>query len=102
MTNEILTVAESYAADRYAEDHGVPSQTLMEKAGRAVAGEKEIARAWSPRPSAVLCGPGNNGGDGFVAARHLAERGWPVRVALLGEVAGLRGDAAEAAARWHG
>jgi hydroxyethylthiazole kinase-like uncharacterized protein yjeF len=72
----------------------------MEKAGFGVA--DTISRRWPAQPLVVLCGPGNNGGDGFVAARVLAERGWPVRVALLGEVAGLRGDAAEAAARWHG
>lgn len=100
MNCEVLTVAESYAADRYAEEHGVASLTLMENAGRAVA--EEIARRWSPRPATVLCGPGNNGGDGFVAARHLAERGWPLCVALLGERQRLKGDAAAMAARWSG
>src|ERR1700685_2186070 len=98
--NEILTVAQSYAADRYAADHGVPSLDLMENAGRAVA--DEIARRWTARPTLVLCGPGNNGGDGFVAARHLLARGCPVRVAMLGGRARLKGDAAAMAARWSG
>jgi NAD(P)H-hydrate epimerase len=98
--NEILTVAQSYAADRYAADHGVPSLDLMENAGRAVA--DEIARRWTARPTLVLCGPGNNGGDGFVAARHLLARGWPVRVAMLGGRARLKGDAAAMASRWSG
>ncbi|HEY3776946.1 MAG TPA: NAD(P)H-hydrate dehydratase [Rhizomicrobium sp.] len=98
MSDEILTVAESYAADRYAGEHGVASLMLMENAGRAVAGE--IARRWSPRSCLVLCGPGNNGGDGFVAARHLKERGWPVRVALLGSRERLKGDAAAMAVEW--
>jgi NAD(P)H-hydrate epimerase len=79
---------------------GIPGIVLMEKAGLAVA--DAVSRRWPPRPLVVLCGPGNNGGDGFVAARVLAERGWPVRLALLGSVTALRGDAAEAAARWNG
>jgi hydroxyethylthiazole kinase-like uncharacterized protein yjeF len=100
MANEILTVAQSYEADHYAAAHGVASLTLMENAGRAVA--DEICKRWSPRPVAVLCGPGNNGGDGFVAARHLAALGWDVRVALLGAREALKGDAAEMAKRWDG
>ncbi|MGH6878842.1 MAG: NAD(P)H-hydrate dehydratase [Rhizomicrobium sp.] len=100
MTHEILTVAESYAADRYASEHGVPSIALMENAGRAVA--DEIIRRWPVCPTLVLCGPGNNGGDGFVVARLLAEHRWPVRVALLGGRDRLKGDAAAVAARWRG
>jgi NAD(P)H-hydrate epimerase len=98
MANEILTVAQSYAADRFAGENGVPSATLMENAGRSVA--DEITRRWPAGTAFVLCGPGNNGGDGFVAARHLKDRGWDVRVALLGERESLKGDAALMADRW--
>ncbi len=100
MAEEILTTAECYAADRYATDHGMASLTLMENAGAAVA--KEIAQRYAPRRTVVLCGPGNNGGDGFVVARHLAERNWTVSVALLGDASALKDDAAAMARRWLG
>jgi hydroxyethylthiazole kinase-like uncharacterized protein yjeF len=100
MTDEVLTVDEMYAADRHAAAHGVPTLDLMEQAGLAVA--DEICKRWTPRSVAVLCGPGNNGGDGFVAARHLNQRGWDVWVETMTGISALKGDAAEMARRWTG
>jgi len=97
---EILTVAEMSEADRLTIGSGVASSTLMDNAGSAVA---DAVDANYPVASViVLCGPGNNGGDGFCAAAHLRKRGYDVRVSCLAEPASLEGDAAEMAKRWRG
>jgi len=98
--HHLLTVEQMYAADQHAVACGVPSLTLMENAGKACADEITI-RVLKTRVL-VLCGPGNNGGDGFVIARLLREMGWDVHVGLLGNRARLSGDAAAMAAHWTG
>jgi hydroxyethylthiazole kinase-like uncharacterized protein yjeF len=95
---EILTVAEMTAADRAAIAAGTPGPELMERAGAAVAAA--IAERFTPRSAVVLCGPGNNGGDGYVVARLLKDRGWPVEVHALTEPRSA--DAIAAAGRWDG
>ena len=100
-THLLLTTEEMGRADARAVELGVPSLTLMENAGRAVA-DAAWAHLQAGDKVAVLCGPGNNGGDGFVAARLLAERGCDVTVALLGDREALKGDAAANAERWTG
>lgn len=96
----IFTVAEMLASDARTIAAGTPGAVLMERAGAAVV--EAITARWTPRTTVVLCGPGNNGGDGYVVARRLTEAGWPVRVLATTPVDQLRGDAAQAAARWAG
>jgi NAD(P)H-hydrate epimerase len=94
----LLSCAQMAVADAAAVAAGTPVSTLMEAAGGAVAAA--VQERYPRQPVVVLCGPGNNGGDGFVAARHLDAAGWPVRLALLGSHDSLKGDAAEAARLW--
>jgi hydroxyethylthiazole kinase-like uncharacterized protein yjeF len=94
----ILTAAEMRAAEEGAIAAGTPVEALMERAGLAAA--EAIWRFAGPLPALVLCGPGNNGGDGYVIARELKARGVAVRVAALAEP---KGDAARAAREaWNG
>jgi len=91
----VLNSAQMREADRRTiDDIGIPSLVLMENAGRqTVAAMEAVHSDLSERQVAVLCGRGNNGGDGFVVARTLAQRGVDVSVFLLGRVADVRGDA---------
>src|SRR2546430_10052397 len=98
---ELLTTAEMAEADRRTIAGGVAGIALMENAGRAVA-DLIAARHAPGLRVAVVAGPGNNGGDGFVAGRILAERGYRVRILLVGNLERLKGDAALAAQRWQG
>jgi ADP-dependent NAD(P)H-hydrate dehydratase / NAD(P)H-hydrate epimerase len=100
VTHEIITVADMQAIDTASARAGVATRTLMENAGRAVA--QAIVQRFTPRQTAVLCGPGNNGGDGWVVARVLRDMGWPVWVETLVPRKDLRGDAADAAGAWDG
>ncbi len=97
MTGEILTTAEMTKADAFAVAHGTPSLVLMENAGRAVT--DAIVARFKPCAVTVLCGPGNNGGDGFAVAHLLKQHWFRVRVAHDG---GHKGDAAAMAAAWDG
>ena len=91
----VLNAAQMREADRRTiEDIGIPSLVLMENAGRQVVAAIEAVHSdLLERQVAVLCGRGNNGGDGFVVARTLMQRGVDVSVFLIGRVADVRGDA---------
>lgn len=92
---KIVTAAEMREIDRATSEYfGVPSHTLMENAGTAIA---EFVLSYYPiaKSIGVICGKGNNGGDGFVAARKLQEAGREVRLVILSDPDELRGDAAE-------
>ena len=98
---ELLTPAEMSEADRTAIEAGTPGIALMERAGLAVADEA-ARRAKARGRIVVLCGPGGNGGDGFIAARLLMSRGYAVELGLIGRREALKGDPALAASRFEG
>lgn len=93
--SQLATAEQMRALDRRAtEDYGIPSLTLMENAGRAVAdAAKDMLGDVTCQRVLVVCGTGNNGGDGFVAARHLSNAGAAVRIAYYGDRAKAKGDA---------
>ncbi|MDP9196315.1 MAG: NAD(P)H-hydrate dehydratase [Pseudomonadota bacterium] len=94
---QIVTAAQMAQAERLTFEYGITPDMLIERAGVAVT--DVVAERFTPQPVLVVCGPGRNGGDGFVAARHLQQRGWPVRVMVLQDPA----DGAPLAARqWAG
>ena len=98
----VVTAEEMRALDRWTIAHGTPGPVLMERAGEGAA---RVLRAAWPRPGGpvvVCCGKGNNGGDGFVLARHLRRARLGVEVWLVGRPDDVRGDAAEMLARWRG
>lgn len=94
----VLSNAQMYEADERTMAAGIKGADLMERAGRAVA--DAICDRRQPGRLLVMCGIGNNGGDGFVIGRLMRERGWEVRVALRGEITDVSGDAVWAAGKW--
>ena len=97
---EILTAAEMKNAEAAAMEQGVTGIQMMTAAGTAAV--LAITKSFEPCPVLVLCGPGNNGGDGFIVAQHLKKAGWAVRVACMVKRNALKNDAALAAQKWDG
>jgi hydroxyethylthiazole kinase-like uncharacterized protein yjeF len=97
---EIVTAQQMYEADSAAIKSGISGEQLMENAGAAVV--RVIKERFAPCHAVILCGSGNNGGDGFVVARILKLEGWQVSLALLGDIGNLKGDAAIAAEKYSG
>ncbi|MAV87151.1 MAG: bifunctional ADP-dependent NAD(P)H-hydrate dehydratase/NAD(P)H-hydrate epimerase [Rhodospirillaceae bacterium] len=98
--NEILTTDQMYLADDLAIKSGLDSFNLMQTAGLSVI--RVLRKKWSRRRVLVLCGPGNNGGDGFIVASGLKNIGWPVKLGLLGDKVDLDNDALRASKLWKG
>ena len=96
----LLKPAEMAEADRLTAESGVSYARLMENAGTAVT--EAILERYYQMPVLVLCGPGNNGGDGFVVARQLKEKGWPVHLVMHGDRGKLKREAAANADAWTG
>jgi ADP-dependent NAD(P)H-hydrate dehydratase / NAD(P)H-hydrate epimerase len=102
MPNEatLLSVSQMYLADAITVESGLSAFDLMKNAGTSVA--DVILNRWPVQPVVVLCGSGNNGGDGFVVAQTLRSAGWPVRLALLGSAETLKNETARHASQWLG
>lgn len=98
--SELLSVSQMYEADRLTIDGGISGETLMEAAGGGIA--DLILENWPAGSALILCGPGNNGGDGYVVARLLKARGWKITLAALGDPNALTGDAAIMKDKWDG
>ena len=94
----LLTAEQSRAADKAAIAGGTSGEKLMENAGKAVVAL--ITQEYKPRPVLIVCGIGNNGGDGFVVARLLKEKEWPVTLAVIGDETKIEGDAKAAKTKW--
>lgn len=95
----LLTADDCRTADEATIKSGTPGETLMENAGKAVV--DLILQEYRPCPVLVVCGTGNNGGDGFVVARTLKERNWQVTLAIAGNADDIQGDAKKARDKWN-
>ena len=96
----VVTASQMHAAEQRAMLEGTSGWEMMQRAGQLAA--REIGKRFRPRRTLVLCGPGNNGGDGFVIAEALRKAGWPVEVACMVAPSALKGDAKVAAEHYKG